>query len=128
MLLPFKFGLGGPIGDGKQYMSWVALQDAVDAILFVLETNTVHGAVNLVAPNPVTNREFARTLGRTLRRPSCLPLPAFAIRLLFGQMGVELLLSSTRAVPRKLIAAGYTFRYPELQATLDNLLTKPCPQ
>ena len=122
MVLPFRFGVGGPIGNGQQYMSWITLDDVVAAVSALLENDTVVGPVNMVAPAPVTSREFARTLGRVLRRPSLLPLPALAVRLLMGEMGQELLLTSTRAVPAKLSACGYTFRYPILEDALRHVL------
>lgn len=122
MLTPFKLGAGGPIGGGEQYMSWIAVDDTADAILFALTTPALSGPVNAVAPTPVTNAEFARTLGAVLSRPAIVPMPAFAVRLLFGEMGDELLLSSTRVEPHRLRAAGFTFRFPALEPTLRFLL------
>jgi uncharacterized protein (TIGR01777 family) len=122
MVLPFKFGAGGPVGSGRQYMSWITLDDAVSAMLYAVETDTLSGPVNTVAPSPVTNREFASVLGRVLRRPSVLPLPALAVKTLMGEMGVELLLASTRAVPGKLEASGFTFEHPELEDGLRHVL------
>jgi hypothetical protein len=122
LLTPFKLGVGGPVGSGRQYMSWIAIDDVADAILFALTTPSLAGPVNAVAPTPVTNAEFVRTLGAVLSRPAILPLPAFAVRLLFGEMGEELLLSSTRVEPHRLQAAGFTFRFPTLEPALRHLL------
>ena len=122
MLTPFKLGAGGPIGGGEQYMSWIAIDDAADAVLFALTTPSLSGPVNAVAPNPVPNAEFARTLGAVLSRPAILPMPAFAVRLLFGEMGDELLLSSTRVEPHRLQTAGFSFRFPQLEPALRYLL------
>ena len=122
MLTPFKLGLGGRIGDGRQYMSWVALDDVVGAIVFALANAHLAGPANLVAPQPVTNREFTKTLGRVLGRPTIFPMPAFAARLALGEMADALLLSSTRVAPRALDEAGYQFKYPELEPALRHLL------
>jgi hypothetical protein len=122
LLLPFKLGLGGIIGSGKQYMSWIVLDDVAGAIAHALVTDALQGPVNAVAPYPVTNREFARTLGRVLRRPTVFPLPAFATRLVLGEMADALLLASTRAEPKRLLATQYVFRYPELDGALRHLL------
>ncbi|MBI2491181.1 MAG: TIGR01777 family protein [Candidatus Rokubacteria bacterium] len=118
MLPPFRLGLGGPIGSGRQWTSWIALDDLIGAILHSLTTESLRGPVNAVAPHPVTNREFSRALGRVLRRPALLPLPAFAARLLLGEMADELLLASARVLPARLVASGYAFEYPELPAAL----------
>ena len=122
MLLPFRLGLGGKIGSGRQYMSWVVLDDAVGAILHALNTGRVRGPVNVVAPQPVTNLEFTKTLGRVLSRPTIFPMPALAARVAFGQMADELLLSSQRVTPAKLIASGYEFKYPALEGALRHVL------
>lgn len=122
MLPPFKMGAGGILGNGRQYMSWISLDDEVKAIRFLIDTGTISGAVNLVAPNPVTNREFTKTLGKILRRPTILPLPAFAARLLFGEMAEVLLLGSSRVAPKKLIDAGYEFCHADLQPALEEIL------
>lgn len=118
MLPAFRLGLGGPLGDGRQWMSWVSLADAVRAVLFAMETNTITGAMNVTAPEPVTNAEFTRALGRALHRPAVLPVPAFALRLLFGEMADETLLASQRAVPKKLMEVGFRFEHPELEGAL----------
>jgi uncharacterized protein (TIGR01777 family) len=122
LLTPFRLGIGGIAGDGRQYMSWIALDDAVGAIHHALMTEDLSGPVNTVAPNPVTNLEFTKTLGAVLSRPTVLPLPAFAARLAFGEMGEELLLSSTRVLPARLVASGYPFRFPHLEEALRHLL------
>jgi uncharacterized protein len=125
MLVPFKLGAGGSIGSGKQYMSWVALDDMVGIIHHVLMTETLRGAVNAVTPNPVTNSEFTRTLGAVLHRPTLLPVPAFALRLALGrEMADDLLLSSTRLQPRRLIETAYPFRHPDLRDALRYVLGK----
>ncbi len=114
----FRLGLGGRLGTGKQWMSWISLEDAVGAILFALETATLAGPVNLTAPEPVTNAEFTRVLARRLRRPAVLPAPAFALRLALGQMADEALLASARVVPGKLTAAGFRFAHPGIEDAL----------
>jgi hypothetical protein len=124
MLLPFRLGVGGVIGDGSQYMSWIALDDVIGALHHVLITEDVRGPVNIVTPTPVTNHEFTKTLGRVLKRPTVLPVPAFAARLGFGEMADELLLASTRVEPRRLLATGYEFRYPTLEEALRQVLGK----
>jgi uncharacterized protein (TIGR01777 family) len=122
MLTPFKLGLGGRIGDGRQSMSWVAIDDVVGAILHALATDTLSGPVNVVAPQAVSNREFTRTLGRVLHRPTMFPLPAFAARLALGQMADELLLSSQRVVPKRLLESGYVFQFTDLETALRHVL------
>ncbi len=125
MLVPFRLGLGGRIGSGAQYMSWIALADAAAALAHVLDSERLAGPVNLVAPGPVTNREFTATLGRVLGRPTLFPVPAFAARLALGEMAEELLLVSERGVPERLLAAGFAFRYPGLEAALRSALDRP---
>jgi hypothetical protein len=122
MLTPFRLGAGGVVGGGDQYMSWIALDDVVGALHHALMTKELSGPVNTVAPNPVTNRDFTKTLGRVLSRPTLFPVPAFAARLAFGEMADELLLSSTRVVPARLTASGYEFRFPRLEEALRHLL------
>jgi uncharacterized protein (TIGR01777 family) len=122
MLTPFKLGVGGVVGSGKQYMSWVSLDDEVGAIMFVLENDEIHGPVNVVAPDPVTNQEFTKTLGDVIYRPTIFPLPTFAVDLIFGEMGDALLLDSTRVVPQRLLDAGYKFKYTNLKPALENAL------
>ena len=122
MLTPFRLGAGGPVGGGAQWVSWIAIDDLVAAILHALDTASLAGAVNAVAPEPVQNRELARTLGRVLGRPALLPLPAFAARLLLGQMADELLLASARVEPARLQATGFAFRHPTLEDALRHEL------
>ena len=125
MLTPFRLGAGGPVGSGVQWVSWIAIDDLVGATLHALATESLAGPVNAVAPEPVTNRELARTLGRVLRRPALLPLPAVAARLLFGQMADELLLASARVEPARLRATGFTFRHARLEDALRHELGRP---
>lgn len=120
MMMPFSLGLGGVAGSGKQWLSWLSLEDMVGALNFVLENEDIEGAVNVVSPNPVTNEEFTKTLGEAIHRPTFLPLPKFAVDLVMGEMGDALLLDSARAVPKKLEDAGYEFKYPVLKAALEN--------
>ncbi|HZW95005.1 MAG TPA: TIGR01777 family oxidoreductase [Candidatus Eremiobacteraceae bacterium] len=124
MLLPFKIGVGGRIGDGRQWMSWVHVQDMVGAINHILKNDLLQGPVNMVAPKPVTNAEFTCTLAGVLSRPAVLPMPAFAVKALFGEMGTELLLASQKVEPGKLISSGYPFRYCELRSALEALLKR----
>jgi uncharacterized protein (TIGR01777 family) len=121
MLPAFKLGLGGKLGDGGQWMSWIDLRDVVGAIQHILRSDLLHGPVNLVAPRPVTNEEFSKTLGGVLSRPAVLPVPAFAARLAFGEMADELLLAGQRVEPAKLISSGYPFRFPTLKQSLESL-------
>jgi len=122
MLPAFKMGVGGKIGSGKQYLSWIAIDDLVQIISFATTTEALDGPANAAAPNPVTNCEFTKTLGRVLARPTIFPMPSFAVRLAFGEMGEELLLASTRMEPARLLSAGYQFRFPELEGALRSLL------
>ena len=122
MLPPFKLGLGGKIGSGNQYWSWVSLDDVCAAIFHCIQEAELRGAVNIVSPSPVTNRDFTKALGRVLGRPTVVPLPAFAARLVLGEMADELLLASARVEPAKLIASHFVFHHRELQPTLRQLL------
>jgi uncharacterized protein (TIGR01777 family) len=122
MLPPFQLGAGGIIGNGRQYMSWITLADAVAAIEHAINEGSLRGPVNVVTPNPVTNRDFTKTLGEVLRRPTFFPLPAFAARWAFGEMADALLLASARVEPRRLLATGFSFRHAELDAALRALL------
>jgi uncharacterized protein (TIGR01777 family) len=122
MLVPFKLGLGGRTGDGRQWMSWIDVQDMVGGIQHILRNNGMRGPVNMVAPGPVVNAEFAKTLAGVLGRPAIFPMPAFAAKLAFGEMGEELLLSSQKVEPGKLMAGGYLFRYRELRGSLEGLV------
>jgi uncharacterized protein len=126
-LLPvFRLGLGGRLGSGRQYASWIAIDDVVGAILHLLESDAVTGPVNLVAPHPVTNREFTAALGRALRRPALLAVPAWALRIALGETAGELL-ASVRAEPAKLRGAGYAFRHPDVEEALRALLGRHRP-
>jgi uncharacterized protein (TIGR01777 family) len=124
MFLPFRMGLGGVIGSGKQYISWVSIDDVTGMIQYVIANESMRGPVNLVSPNAVSNREFTKTLGQVLHRPPIFPLPAFAARIAFGEMADELLLAGTRVVPKKLTDSGYKFRHPKLGEAFEHLLKK----
>lgn len=119
MMMPFKFGIGGHIGSGRQWFSWIHIDDEVRAIEFLLENEKVSGAFNLTAPNPVTMKIFAKTLGKSINKPSWLHVPAFVIKLLMGQMGKEMLLNGQQVVPKKLMEAGFTFRFTEVDEALS---------
>ena len=120
MLTPFKFGLGGVIGSGKQWMSWISLDDHIRVINYALENEKIRGAVNSVSPNPVTNEEFTSTMGEVLYRPTFIPVPEFAVHLAFGEMGDALLLDSMRVVPKRLQEADFEFNYPDLKKALQH--------
>jgi len=124
MLFPFKLGVGGKLGSGRQYMSWITLDDAVGVIEFALENEKLRGPVNTVAPDAVTNKEFTKALGSALSRPTIFPIPAFAARLAFGEMADETLLTSQRVEPVRLKEEGYVFKYPELKTALKHVLDK----
>ncbi|HTH63546.1 MAG TPA: TIGR01777 family oxidoreductase [Gemmatimonadales bacterium] len=125
MLLPFRLGLGGPIGTGRQYWSWIALDDLVAVYRFALSRESLDGAVNAAAPHSVTNAEFVGTLGRVLHRPTVLPVPPFALRMVFGREAAEeAMLSGTRIVPARLLEAGFKFQYPELEPALRHVLVR----
>lgn len=119
MLLPFKMGVGGVVGDGSQYMSWLTVDEVARIYRFAVVHTDMQGPINAVAPQPVTNAEFTKALGRVLHRPTIFPLPAFAARLAFGEMADELLLGSTRVIPKRLQGAGYQFLHPEIEAALE---------
>jgi hypothetical protein len=122
MLTPFKFGVGGVVGSGKQWMSWLALDDIIAIYNHVLEDESMRGAFNATSPDPVTNEEFTKALGSVLYRPTILPLPEFAVNLIFGEMGDALLLDSTRAVPKRLEEAGFEFKFTDLTTALKHEL------
>ena len=124
MLFPFSMGLGGVVGNGQQYMSWISIDDVVGVIDTMLVNNEMTGPYNLVAPNPVTNYRFTKSLGKVLRRPTVSPLPAFIARIMFGEMADALLLSSSRVATSRLKSAGYTFTDRDLTETLSRLLDK----
>jgi uncharacterized protein (TIGR01777 family) len=121
MALPFRLGAGGPLGSGRQWFPWIHVADEVGAIRFLLEREDASGPFNLAAPDPLRNRDFTRELGRALRRPSLFPAPSFALRTVLGEMA-NMLLNGQRAVPQRLVEAGYVFRYPEAGPALRNLL------
>ena len=122
MLLPYKLGVGGKIGSGQQYMSWITIDDAVGAIEHALENDSLRGPVNTVTPQPVTNYEFTKTLGGVISRPTIFPVPAFMARLAFGEMADATLLSSQRVEPARLKESGFVFKYPELGGALRHVL------
>ena len=124
MILPFKLGLGGVVGSGKQYVSWVAIDDVVRIIHHTVVTESISGPINVVSPNPVTNYQFTKTLGHVLNRPTIFPVPEFAARLIFGKMADELLLASIRAHPNELITTGYNFQYPQLEQAVRYILRR----
>lgn len=121
MLTPFKLGLGGVIGSGQQKFSWVSLEDAINAIIYVLENKNMTGPVNITSPNPVSNRVYTKTLGKTLKRPTIFNMPAFVCRLIFGEMADELLLSSQSVIPKKLIQNGFSFAHLDIDSALTDI-------
>ena len=123
MLLPFRLGAGGPVGSGRQWMSWVDRDDVLRMIEWAIGQPSARGVYNVTAPNPVRNRDFARALGRALHRPAVLPAPAFALRLAFGEMAEELLLGGQRVVPARAAAEGFTFAYPEIDGSLRHAVS-----
>ena len=125
VLTPFRLGLGGPVGSGKQVLSWVAVDDAAAAIVESLEHKELQGPLNVTAPHAVTNAEFTRALARVLRRPAILPAPGFALRAVFGSLADELLLSGQRVVPRLLLEHGFSFRFPDIEPALRHYLGRP---
>lgn len=122
MLTPFKFGVGGTVGSGEQWMSWIAIDDLIKIFHFALENENAVGAFNATAPNPVQNEEFTDTLGEVLHRPTILPLPAFGVKMLFGEMGETLLLEGARVIPQKLLDAGFGFEFPKLKEAFEHVL------
>jgi len=124
MLPPFRMGVGGRLGSGRQWMSWIHIHDMVGAIQHVMKTDLLQGPVNYVAPRPVTNTEFTETLASVLKRPAIFPVPAFAIKTLFGQMGEEVLLASQRVEPARLVTSGYPFQSSDLRKALEDVLKR----
>ncbi|PYQ26653.1 MAG: TIGR01777 family protein, partial [Acidobacteria bacterium] len=124
MLLPFRLGAGGPIGSGQQWMSWVDREDVLRAIEWAIDQSKVRGVYNITSPVPVTNRDFARGLGRALHRPAVMPTPAFALRAVFGEMADEMLLNGQRVVPARATAEGFTFAYPTIDSSLSHSLDR----
>jgi len=125
MLPPFRIGLGGWVGSGKQYVSWIALDDIINAMLHLLDRRDISGPVNLTAPTPVTNRELAKALGKVLGRPVLVPVPGFALGLAFGSEGAELLLGGQRVLPARLVSSGFHFGFTEVEPALRHLLASP---
>ncbi|GAB4569079.1 MAG: TIGR01777 family oxidoreductase [Anaerolineae bacterium] len=121
MLLPFRLFVGGPLGDGSQWFPWIHIQDEVRALRFLIEHDGASGVFNLTAPQPVTNRELSRAIGRVMRRPALVPTPRLALKLIFGEMAA-VLLDSQRVVPRRLLDAGFVFRFPDITTALQDLL------
>jgi hypothetical protein len=122
LLLPFRLGLGGPIAGGRQYMPWIHADDEIRLILWVLDGEDRSGAYNATAPNPVTNAEFSKTLGRALGRPAVVPVPKLAMKARFGNEFGEIVTGGQRAIPRRALDGGFEFAYPELEPALRNLL------
>lgn len=124
MLLPFRLGLGGRLGGGSQWMSWISIDDAINAVLHLLGTDTLLGPVNVTAPEPLRNRDFTRTLGRVLSRPTPFPVPSAALRMALGEMADGTLLSSARVEPRRLLASAFRFTHPDLESALRHVLRR----
>ena len=124
MMLPFHFGMGGPIGSGRQWLSWIDREDAVRIVEWAIDNQSARGVYNATAPNPVRNRDFARTLGKVMRRPSFMPTPGFVLELVFGQMADEVLLGGQRVIPARLAREGFTFAYPNLEQSLRHALKR----
>lgn len=122
MLTPFKLGLGGTVGAGEQYISWIAIDDVVSALTFIMEQEGIREGINVTSPNPVKNKEFTQILGHVLKRPTIIPLPEFVAKLVLGEMAEEVLLASHRAVPKKLRDSGYEFQYPNLEQALQHCI------
>jgi hypothetical protein len=124
VLLPFRLFIGGHLGSGKQWISWIHLDDEVGAIKYLLEKEGLRGVFNLSAPHPVTYKQFFKTLGKVMKRPSWFHVPAFMLKILLGEMAEGLVLSGQRAIPKKLLDAGFEFNYPELENALKDILNK----
>jgi uncharacterized protein len=124
MLMPFKLGVGGRVGSGRQWVSWIDVQDWVGALHHILKTDLLQGPINMVAPKPVTNAEFTKVLASVLHRPAIFPIPEFAVKLAFGEMGETVLLGSQRVEPAQLVTSGYPFRFATLRASLENTLDR----
>lgn len=124
MLFPFEFGLGGPMGTGKQWFSWIHRNDLIRLIIHLINSENIHGPVNAVAPEAVTNRRFSKALGKAMKRPAILPLPGFQVKLLFGEMGESLLLSGQKVIPQKVIVNGFKFNFPTIETALHHLFAR----
>jgi uncharacterized protein (TIGR01777 family) len=122
MVKPFRFGLGGKLGDGQQYMSWIMLQDLIEIMSFILEHETISGPVNVTTPEPVTNEYLTKTLAETIDRPAIFRVPGFGLRLITGEMANEMLLASIRVIPKKLQDAGFVFQFPKIKQAFKYLL------
>ncbi|MBN2682990.1 MAG: TIGR01777 family oxidoreductase [Bacteroidales bacterium] len=122
LLLPYKFFAGGHFGTGKQFFSWIHIEDEIDAILFLLRNENTKGAYNLTAPEPVSMKEFCKTTGKVLKRPSFMVVPGFILRIIFGEMAKEVLLSGQKVIPQRLMEEGFIFSFPNLNSALSNLL------
>ena len=124
MLLPFKMGVGGTLGSGSQWMSWISLKDVTRAIIYALESNDISGPINLVSPNPVKNKKFTKALGKALKRPTILPAPEFAMKMAFGEMGTETILSDQRIVPNQLLQHGFEFEHPKIDDAFQSIFAR----
>jgi uncharacterized protein len=124
MLFPFEFGLGGPMGTGKQWFSWIHRADLIRLIVHLINTKNIQGAINATAPEPVTNKVFSKALGKAMKRPTIIPLPAFQVKLLFGSMGETLLLSGQKVLPQKAMASGFIFNFPTIETALQQIFMK----
>ena len=122
MLLPFQMGAGGPVGTGRQWMSWISLDDLIDLLYFAIQNPDVVGPINATSPNPVRNKDFGHALGKALSRPSIMPLPSFAVRLLFGEMGQALLLEGARVLPTKAQEHGFSFTHSTLSECFHDII------
>jgi NAD dependent epimerase/dehydratase family enzyme len=127
ILGPFKIGIGGKIGSGKQYIIWIALDDLLAIVLHTISNKSMSGALNAVSPNPIANRDFTRILGKILSRPTLISIPSFAARMAFGELADAALLSSVRVLPTKLLRSGYEFRFPKIEQALIHTLGKRMP-
>ena len=123
MLIPFRLGAGGPVGSGRQWMSWIHYHDEVDAIRFLLEDDSAFGPFNLTAPNPVRNRTFAKTVGKVMKRPAFVPTPGFALKMVLGEMA-SVILTGQHVSPKRLLEMGFQFKFPTVEAALADLLGK----
>jgi len=124
MQLPFRLGLGGRLGSGSQWISWISIDDVVGALAHLVLNGTLSGPVNITAPEPLRNRDFTRTLGRVLSRPTPFPVPAAALRLVLGEMADSTLLASARVLPERLLQSGYRFTHPDLETALRHVLAR----
>jgi uncharacterized protein (TIGR01777 family) len=123
MVMPFKFFVGGPIGSGKQWVSYISIFDQVKAIRFLLEHETASGVYNLTTPNPLRNKDFEKAIGQAVRRPALIPVPAFAMQLLFGEMSI-IILKGQRVLPERLLEAGFKFDHPDANSALRAVLKR----